>query len=125
MHSDDPRHLAFATPNENIAWQFAVQRPKEDTRPRVYEVEHAHDERPGKDLGEDEVVSPTGFGIKRRVDIMPGRQGTFPQVNWWDHAHPIGKDIWDREKSRAWEFVDSAQINHPSDHEIEHGHRLE
>ena len=120
---DEPRHHAFASPNEDIAWHFARQRPREDTRPRVYEVEHAADEHPGKDLGKDEVVSQIGFPIKRRIDTMPGRQGTFPQINWWDHTHPVGKDIWDPKKYQAWEHVDSAEVNHPSDDEITYGHR--
>lgn len=122
-HGDDPAHLAFATPNEHVAWEFAHQRPREDTRPRVYEVEHVHDERIGRDLGDDEVVSPTGFPIKRRIDIMPGRQGTFPQINWIDHAHPVGRDIWDPEKRKAWDAVDSSNVNHPNDDQIAYGHR--
>jgi hypothetical protein len=31
---------------------------------------------------QDEWASPTGFKVKKRIDIMPGRQGTFPGENW-------------------------------------------
>lgn len=113
-HGDDPAHLAFATPDEHVAWEFAMQRPRLDTRPRVYEVEHVPDEREGRDLGDDEVVSPTGFPIKRRIDTMPGRQGTFPQINWADQIDtrvPGHDALW------------SDNVNHPNDDEIANGHR--
>ena len=31
---------------------------------------------------QDEWASKTGFPVKKRIDTMPGRQGTFPSVNW-------------------------------------------
>ena len=49
---------------------------------------------------QDEWASPTGFKVRKRIDIMPNRQGTFPQVNWnryskgfGDANHPTNQQV--------------------------------
>jgi hypothetical protein len=56
---------------------------------------------------QDEWASKTGFPVKRRIDIMPGHQGTFPSVNW--NRYKDGAPAW------------GPDANHPSDAHIEHG----
>lgn len=34
---------------------------------------------------QDEWASPTGFPVRKRIDVMPGRQATFPSENWNDY----------------------------------------
>jgi hypothetical protein len=122
---------AFAIRNdENYAWHAARTFHANGRRPRVYEVEPAADMKPGPwnkahpdfdehheyDPGtmpedekehahQDEWGSKTGFKVKQRIDIMPGRQGTFPEVNW--NRFRGAKAPWGME------------ANHPSDHEVE------
>lgn len=59
---------------------------------------------------QDEYGSKTGFPVKKRIDIMPGRQGTFPQVNW-NRFKDTGGAAW------------GPDVNHPNDEAIELGHR--
>lgn len=54
-----------------------------------------------------EFASPTGFPVRKRIDIMPGRQGTFPDVNW------------NRVKKEGPSY--GADANHPSDEQIQYG----
>lgn len=129
---------AFAVRNdENHAWMAAHRFHKNGRRPRVYEVEPAKDMTPGPwnmdhpehadamgyDRSEPEVVaeiretdhideygSKTGWPVKQRIDIMPGRQGTFPQINW-NRFKDTGGAAW------------GPDVNHPNDEAIELGHR--
>lgn len=128
---------AFAVRNdENHAWMAAHQFHRNGRRPRVYEVEPAKDMTPGpwhmdhpehadalgyerddpevlKEIREtdhiDEYGSKTGWPVKRRIDIMPGQQGTFPQVNW------------NRFKNTGHAAF-GPDVNHPNDNEIAIGH---
>lgn len=88
-----------ASQKEDRAWEMGAISGSKD-RTRVYEVEHNPEERLGvehrghpdfhymTDNGSwrnhqdnAEVVAPY-FKVKRQIDIMPGRQGTFPEENW-------------------------------------------
>src|ERR1700741_2875731 len=74
---------ASATTVENVAWSYAEGKERVDgPRPRVYQVVPANGE-PVKRLGPQrgEVNSPS-FKIVDVVDIQPGMQGTFPEINW-------------------------------------------
>lgn len=60
---------------------------------------------------QDEWASKTGFPVKRRIDIMPGRQGTFPQVSWdrFQTSGPRG----------------GFGASHPSDDQVKYGMGLQ
>lgn len=96
---------AFAIRNdEDYAWRAAIQFHNNGGRPRVYTVDPAPDMKPGpwnkehrdfsyhvasrvnhsdpEALHQDEWASKEGFNVTGRVDIAPGHQGTFPQLNW-------------------------------------------
>lgn len=132
-HSEgDPGNMsggdhAFAIRNdEDYAWRAALQFHNNGQRPRVYEVEPAADMRPGpwhKDhpdfarhaaannhdpatIHQDEWGSRTGFRVKSQIDIAPGHQGTFPEVNW-NQFRKQGHGGYD--------------ANHPSDDRIKWG----
>jgi hypothetical protein len=55
---------------------------------------------------QDEYGSRTGFKIKQRHDIMPGHQGTFPEINW--HHHKLSG-------------ARGTDPNHPSDEQVRYG----
>jgi hypothetical protein len=57
---------------------------------------------------QDEWASKTGFPVRKRIDIMPGRQGTFPDINW--------------NRFKANGLYVGPDVNHPTDAVIEHGH---
>jgi hypothetical protein len=142
---------AFAIRNhEGYAWHAAKTFHTNGMRPRVYEVEPAADMKPGpwnkehpdflehlelddpknfdpkddpqwhasitaeaeqarRKQHQDEWASPTGFKVKQRIDIQPGYQGTFPEVNW--------------NRFKAGHPAYGPEMNHPTDHEIQYGHR--
>lgn len=56
---------------------------------------------------QDEWASPTGFPVRKRIDIMPGRQGTFPQTNWnrFKKDGPYG----------------GPDVNHPTHEQVQYG----
>ena len=56
---------------------------------------------------QDEWASPTGFKVKQRLDIMPGHQGTFPEVNW----NRFKKDG----------PYHGGEANHPTDEQVRYG----
>lgn len=58
---------------------------------------------------QDEWASKTGFPVKKRIDIMPGRQGTFPEVNWNRFKGPDTHPAY------------GPDVNHPSDDQIKYG----
>lgn len=115
---------AFATEDEGTAWEFGSQAgmmkraggPQPD-RVRVHEVApHPlmrpgvfHADHPAHNGGEDlkEWVAPS-FRSKGTIDIMPGRQGTFPTLNW---------NQFRGEHSGYW-----SDMNHPTDDDIAEGH---
>lgn len=129
-------HAFAVRGNEEYAWHAANTFHKNGRRPRVYEVEPVADDlKPGPwnmehpdhsyhagydptdegvlaDVREnehlDEWGSKTGFKVTGRIDIMPGRQGTFPSVNWnrFKNTHPAA----------------GPDANHPSTHTEVHGH---
>lgn len=49
--------------------------------------------------------SKTGFPVRERIDIMPGHQGTFPNINW----------------KRYSEGITNASANHPNDTMVQYG----
>lgn len=128
---------AFASRNdENYAWHAAETFHKNGRRPRVYEVEEAQDKEPGpwNDLhpnfyhhadeagydtsdpddppsSQDEWGSRTGWKVKNRIDIKPGHQGTFPQVNWNRFKDPM------RYGGPSY----GMDANHPSDEHVAYG----
>lgn len=102
-------HAFAVRGSEYYAWHAAHNFHNNGRRPRVYEVDPAKDMKPGPwnkehpdflehndldsashpddiqdamDHHQDEWASKTGFRVRKRIDIMPGRQGTFSEVNW-------------------------------------------
>ena len=120
------RDYAYVHPDEETAWEFAAQRSSMDdwdpdnppARPRVYETHHAADESEGHDVY-GEIKSPSGFDIKRSVDIIPGRQGTFPQINWHQFAQARGGSDGHVEDAPS-----PFASNHPHDLAIKYGHEI-
>lgn len=53
-----------------------------------------------------EYGSKTGFPVRKRIDIMPGHQGTFPDIAW----------------GRFSNTPYSQSINHPNDEMVKYGH---
>jgi hypothetical protein len=53
---------------------------------------------------QDEWASPTGFPVRKRIDIMPGRQGTFPDISW-----------------TRFSDTNTATANHPNDAQVRYG----
>lgn len=129
-------HAFVAKNDENYAWHAANTFHVNGMRPRVYETGPAADMKPGPwnrahpdfeehheyDKGtmpesekarnhQDEWGSKTGFPVKQRIDIMPGRQGTFPEVNW------------NRFKEDGLRSNLATEMNHPTDHQIKYGMR--
>jgi hypothetical protein len=116
---------AFATHDENYAWEAArVSSKAHGGRARVYEVAPHPDQKPGlynaqhprfkknaprSDLQEQ--VAPS-FPVKDRIDIKPGHQGTFPNLNWRQFARAntaVGPEGYE-------------DANHPSPEDERHGH---
>jgi hypothetical protein len=121
---------AFATTDEDEAWSFAhaahsvgmsnhlISGWPEPDRARVYSVAPHPDMKLGIHHPEHPMHSGTSgelheyiapeFKVTDRHDIEPGRQGTFPSINWKDFSHP---DI-------------SGDPNHPSPTEVAQGMRF-
>lgn len=89
---DDPDHYHISPDDEDYPLHLANVEVAEDTRKNKHQPEYG---------------SPTGFPIKRRIDIMPGRQGTIPQVNWGVY----GERQYDQ------------SANHPTDEQVRYGTR--
>lgn len=131
----DASEHAFATSNEHDAWYFAQRAHSSFTqrdetgapvRPRVYTVE----KHPDTELGIRNAEHPQGpppsrfglnnvdkeeyraphFNVTGRIDIMPGRQGTFP-INW----NQFGKSNFNGPYAHG-------DLNHPDSLEEELGH---
>ncbi len=77
------KNHASATTVEDVAWRYAESKERiGGPRPRVYQVVPADGEsvkRLGPQRGE---VNSPAFKIVDVVDIQPGMQGTFPEINW-------------------------------------------
>jgi hypothetical protein len=131
---------AFVTQDEAYAWHAAGTFHKNGRRPRVYETGPAADMKPGpwnkehpdflahhelddpdypphpddvaaaQERHQPEWASPTGFPVRKRIDIMPGHQGTFPGENWNKYKDP-------EQMSPAY----GPDANHPSDEEARYG----
>lgn len=144
MHGNGDHEYSNADA-ENYAWHVARSNSTSTTRPRVLTVAPAADIEPGdyhhdsavsnasrdsvmKEFGltaveadEGETFMPeyrsrTGFKVTGHIDTMPGRQGTFPGVNWgnyharglnhitaWSANHPV-RDT--SEKQGPFNFFD-------------------
>lgn len=134
-HGQESHANAFATTDEGTAWHFAgMARDRQASdrywhpelklpvpgRAAVYKVHPNPMMQPGvhnrahpsyNGTGDlHEYVAPS-FKTYERVDIQPGRQGTFPQLNWAQFQHP--------------QISQKADVNHPGDGSIEGGHRAE
>ncbi len=73
---------------------------------------HEHPEAYAEALKEHqpEYASKTGFPVRNRIDIMPGRQGTFPNLTW--------------EPFKGERALRGNQLaNHPSDDSVRYGMR--
>lgn len=117
---------AYATTDEHVAWRFAGNAAGHGGRARVYTVTadadkvspgRFNDEHPAnKDLDPDgwgrpehlaEYLAPR-WKVTGRIDIMPGHQGTFPEIDWNQYGKQ--RPFW-------------ADANHPNpedDEEIQH-----
>jgi hypothetical protein len=124
------RH-AHATTREDEAWDFATRKVShstdqarrqdsptpQDQRARVYEVAphpmmrkgiyHPDHPRNRKDVTPVHEWLAPKYKVTAVHDIMPGRQGTIPTVNW-------------NQFSSVKSMMSDA--NHPTDEEVEHGH---
>lgn len=115
------KDYAWAHPNEEMAWDFAHDRVihtaslSEDAewnpRARVYKVHPNEQQSGGKDPSIPGEVKAPHFDIAERVDTMPGRQGTFPEVNWNNHVTHTGL------------FKKDEDANHPTNLSVQFGHR--
>lgn len=116
-NGQESQRNTFSIPNESEAWEWgskAVAGVPESRDPgyrnRVYEVTPGTSARHGKEVA-GEVVADY-HTITGRHDIMPGRQGTFPDLNWNQFKDP-DRDIYDE--------IDA---NHPSDGAAKYGHAM-
>ena len=60
-------------------------------------------------LHQPEYASKTGFPVRQRIDIMPGHQGTFPEINW------------NRFKEGGHRSQGLYETNHPEDNQVRYG----
>lgn len=109
---------AWAHPDEKQTWDFAMDRvihtsneTEWNPRARVYAVHPNAQQSPGKDPSIPGEVKAPHFDIAQRIDIMPGRQGTFPEINWNDHILHTGG------------LSDKEDANHPKDTSVQFGHK--
>lgn len=78
---------------------------------QMHEMTKELAEKARTNLHQPEYGSPTGFPVRKRIDIMPGHQGTFPQVNWNRYKDPV--------KYGGPSY--GVDANHPNDEHVEHG----
>lgn len=109
---------AWAHPSEEKAWDFAHDRVihtsnENDWNPRarVYAVHPNEQQSPGHDSSIPGEVKAPHFDVAERIDTMPGRQGTFPDINWNNHVLHTGL------------FTDTEDANHPTNLSVQFGHR--
>jgi hypothetical protein len=108
--------FAWAHPDEHVAWHAAMDRvvhtsinQEHNPRARVYAVHPNAEQSPGHDASMSGEVKSSHFDIAHPVDTMPGRQGTFPGINWNDHVTHIHREDED--------------ANHPSNLSAQFGHK--
>lgn len=103
------REHAFATHDEGTAWEFADTASRQTgNRAYVATVEPEGPIRKGQfHSGLHEYVAPS-FKVTGRLDTMPGRQGTFPQVDWNKYRAEGFKD------ANHPEFGESYGDRHPA-----------
>ena len=89
LELDNPAHF---DPKDDPQWHAAITQEAEQARRKQHQ---------------DEWASQTGFKVKRRIDIMPGHQGTFPTENW------------NKYKADGPRYGPDA--NHPNDMQIKEG----
>lgn len=123
---DNPHGKAFATTDEDIAWDYAkgAEGNWDKRRTRVYEVAPSAKREPGtwnkqhpghSGLDREDMkewMAPS-WKVRRRIDIKPGHQGTFPQLNWNQFASHEGPNK-----------VQQGDVNHPTPRQVESGHGL-
>lgn len=115
----EPSHdHAWVHPDENLAWSIAMDRSihtantnsdHETPRARVYAVKPNEQMTPGSGGVAGEFKAPH-FDIAHPVDVMPGRQGTIPGVNWNNHVTTTSR------------FPDDEDANHPRNNSVLFGH---
>lgn len=111
------RDHAFATSSEQTAWHFARHASSQlpstwgSARARVYEVAPNPRMKPGVHTELKEYIAPS-FKTTGVHDIMPGQQGTFPQINWKRH---LPKDSYGQEPNHP--------ITNPG-HLLSHGEQI-
>lgn len=109
----EPSHdHAWAHPDEKKTWEFAHDRvivSDNHPRARVYAVKPNDQMTPGNGGVKGEFKAPH-FDVAHPVDIMPGRQGTFPEINWNNHVRTMSK------------FPEDEDANHPKDVSVRFGH---
>lgn len=108
---------AWAHPSEDSVWEFAADRASNGVYPAfsgarasVYAVRPNEHQSPGRDPSIPGEVKAPYFDIEERIDIMPGRQGTFPEVNWNKYVDEYKRPY--REDA-----------NHPSNLSVQFGHK--
>jgi hypothetical protein len=111
---------AWAHPSEAKTWEFAKDRVNyhygmdgdaPGRRARVFAVKPNEQMTPGGRGVAGEYKAPH-FDIAHPIDIQPGHQGTFPEVNWNKHALDGGHAL-----------PGEGDANHPTDDEVKYGHR--
>jgi hypothetical protein len=120
---DEPaRDHAWAHPNEAATWDMALDRAnfhlatgsKVAPRARVYAVHQNHQQSPGHDTSIPGEMKAPHYDVAHPIHTMPGRQGTFPDVNWNQHVtHPDGSPRW---------LPGDEDANHPSHLSVQFGH---
>lgn len=107
---------------ERMAWTFATQRvsARPNRRSAVYKVKPVDPQMGDQADIPGEVYSPRAT-VRSRIDIMPGRQGTFPELNWNQFAKNLEARTEDAPFYVPWHEEDSSgeyvlmDHNHPPD----------
>ena len=102
LYGERSDHHAWSTPQEDLAWSYGIHtayhldHTDPATRARVHEVAPHPEMREGstntiEDNGFTEHFAPHFKTTGVVHDIMPGRQGTFPTINWqqFERRDPI------------------------------------
>lgn len=101
---------------ERMAWVFATQRPSKDPAKRsaVYRVRPDSVSAPKIADVPGEVVSDHAK-VLERIDIAPGSQGTFPEVNWNQYARNFNREGRSHLEPTAESVYYPVDYNHPVD----------
>lgn len=123
------REHAWAHPDENVAWTAASDRVNNHfsatqesgphlPRGRVYALHPNAQQSPGHDKSMAGEIKAPEFDIAHPVDIKPGHQGTFPEINWNEHVHDHTSRVGNYEVLPGEE-----DANHPTHLSVQFGHR--